>query len=42
MRIAMEDLGLSEIRIICPGNVVSRLDERITVIGLSRLPEYMA
>lgn len=42
MRIAMEDLGLSEIRIICPGNVVSQLDERIKVIGLSRLLEYMA
>ena len=37
MRIAMNDLKLDALRIICPGDVVADLDTGIRVVGLSRL-----
>jgi predicted AAA+ superfamily ATPase len=42
MRIAMEDLRLDELRIVCPGNVASPLDEKIRVLGISRLASFLA
>ncbi|MCH7226220.1 ATP-binding protein [Haloferula sp. A504] len=38
MRIAIRDLDLSELRIVCPGELRARLDDRIEVIGLAALP----
>jgi len=37
MRIAMKDLQLSELRIVCPGDVRVPLDDRIEAIGLEQL-----
>lgn len=37
MRIAMEDLKLSGLRIICPGNVHAQLDGKIEVLGIGKL-----
>jgi hypothetical protein len=37
MRIAIEDLKLAALKIICPGNVHAKLDEKIEVVGLSSL-----
>jgi predicted AAA+ superfamily ATPase len=42
MRIAMEDLRLDELRIVCPGDVSSPLDEKILVLGISRLASALA
>lgn len=37
MRIAMEDLRLEKLRIVCPGDVRADLDKRIEVIGIRQL-----
>ena len=37
MRTAMKDLGLDELRIVCPGNLQVELEERIHVYGISAL-----
>ena len=37
MRIAMEDLKLDELTIICPGDVAAQLDNKISVEGLESL-----
>ena len=37
MRIAMSDLKLDQLTIICPGSVLAELDDRITVCGLETL-----
>jgi len=37
MRVAIEDLRLDELRIVCPGGVSARLDEGISVIGIENL-----
>jgi predicted AAA+ superfamily ATPase len=37
MRVALEDLRLDELRIVCPGDVSARLDDRIVVLGITRL-----
>lgn len=37
MRIAIQDLGLAKLRIICPGNATARLDERIDAVGLDTI-----
>jgi len=42
MRIAIEDLKLNKLRIVCPGKVQAQLDEKIEVWGLGRLPEIFA
>jgi hypothetical protein len=41
MRIAMEDLNLSELRIICPGSVRTKLNDRIEVLRIDRLVKTM-
>jgi hypothetical protein len=40
MRVALEDLRLTKLRVICPGEVVARLDERVEVIGLNQLSKF--
>lgn len=37
MRIAIEDLNLENLKIICPGDVRAKLDEKIEVVGLRNL-----
>ena len=37
MRIAISDLKLDQLTIVCPGSVQAELDDRITVQGLERL-----
>jgi hypothetical protein len=37
MRIAISDLKLDQLTIVCPGKVQAELDDRITVQGLERL-----
>ena len=37
MRIALEDLQLDCLRIVCPGDVSVQVDERIEVVGLESL-----
>lgn len=39
MRIAINDLSLDTLRVIVPGNVQFRLQEKIEVIGLEQLPK---
>lgn len=41
MRIAMEDLGLAELRIICPGEVRAQLDKNIKAIGITKLAQVI-
>lgn len=36
MRIAIQDLGLSALRILCPGDAYAQLDDTIEVIGIKR------
>ena len=36
------DLRLDELRIVCPGDVSSPLDEKILVLGISRLTSSLA
>jgi predicted AAA+ superfamily ATPase len=42
MRIALEDLRLDELRIVCPGDVSARLDDRIVVLGITQLASSLA
>ncbi len=42
MRIAIEDLSLSKLRIVCPGNVTARLDHNIEVVGINQLAKTLA
>lgn len=39
MRVAMEDLRLDRLRIVCPGNVLAELDGGVQVCGIERLAE---
>lgn len=39
MRIAIEDLQLEKLRIVCPGNVQAHLDDKIEILGIGRLSE---
>lgn len=39
MRIALQDLRLDELRIVCPGDVEASLDEKICALGISRLEQ---
>jgi hypothetical protein len=40
MRIAIQDLKLTELRIICLGNVRASLDENIQAIGINELSDF--
>jgi uncharacterized protein len=42
MRVALEDLRLDELRIVCPGDASARLDDRIAVLGIARLASALA
>lgn len=37
MRIALKDLQLDQLRIVCPGSGRAQLDEKIAVVGLMNL-----
>lgn len=42
MRVALEDLQLDELRIVCPGDVSAPLHDKIVVLGIARLASTLA
>ena len=41
MRVAAEDLRLDQLWIVCPGNAKVRLEPKLEIRGIQRLPEIL-